>query len=313
MDSYDGSESWQTYRALVEDQFGVPIERTPAETWRLVRAHDLHIDEWDPEGVAKGTLILVHGGGGNGRVLAPFADFAAGLGWRVLAPDLPGYGLTRPAPDYRWDYDEWPAIIAELADEADGPVVLMGLSVGGMTAAFAAEMADKVRGVIATTLLDMSDPTIFARSARWRLLGSLSLIGFKLMPWIIDRVALPLRYAAPMHAMSDNKQMAEFFAHDPLLGGLWVPSRFFRTMHKRKVGRIETGCPVLLVHPGADVWTPADLSLQALDQFEPPKDHVVLTNGSHLPLERPAIDELRDHVRHFLAAVETGSAMPAAG
>lgn len=101
----------------------------------------------------------------------PLADAAASLGWRVLAPDLPGYGLTRPAPGYRGDYDEWPAIVAQLADETDGPVVLMGLSAGGMTAVFAAEAARTVDGVIVTTLLDAGDPAMLMRAARWRWLG----------------------------------------------------------------------------------------------------------------------------------------------
>jgi pimeloyl-ACP methyl ester carboxylesterase len=57
--------------------------------------------------------------------LAPLADVACGLGWRVLAPDLPGYGLTRPASTFDWDYAEWPAVVAALADEAEGSVVLM--------------------------------------------------------------------------------------------------------------------------------------------------------------------------------------------
>jgi hypothetical protein len=48
----------------------------------------------------------------------------------------------------------------------------MGLSVGGMTATFAAEIARKVDGVIATTLLDMGDPETFEKTARWQWPGS---------------------------------------------------------------------------------------------------------------------------------------------
>lgn len=303
MNSYEASRSWTQYRDILNTRFGIRIDRTPRETWRKIRGHDVHVDVWEPEGRAKGTLILVHGGGGNGRVLAPFADFAAGIGWRALAPDLPGYGLTRPAPAYRGDYAEWPAVVAELANETEGPVVLMGLSVGGMTAAFAAEDAQGVDGVIATTLLDMGDPSLLVRAARWRWLGRLSLLGFRLMPWLIDRLAMPVWLVAPMRAMSSDARMNDFFARDPLLGRLWVRLRFFRTMHARKATRLAPRCPLLLVHPGADTWTPPDLSLPAYERVAGPKDYVVLGNGSHLPLERPAFVELKERISRFLADI----------
>ena len=303
MKSYETSGSWTEYRDILATRFGIRIERRPAEIWRKIRGHDVHLDVWEPGEPAKGTLILVHGGGGNGRVLAPFADLAAGIGWRALAPDLPGYGLTRPAPGYRGDYGEWPAVVAELADETEGPVVLMGLSVGGMTAAFAAEEARGVDGVIATTLLDMGDPALLVRAARWRWLGWMSLLGFRLMPWIVDLLAMPVWLVAPMGAMSSDARMNDFFARDPLLGKLWVRLRFFRSMHARKAARLAPRCPLLLVHPGADAWTPTELSRPAFDRVEGTKELVELGNGSHLPLERPAFDELRSSISRFLGAI----------
>jgi pimeloyl-ACP methyl ester carboxylesterase len=300
MQEYETSQSWLRYRALLESRFNLHIERKPIETWRQIRGHVIHLDEWQPL-TQKGTLILVHGGGGNGRILAPIGDFAAAQGWRVLAPDLPGYGLTRPAPDFRWDYAEWPAVVAAIADETPGPVVLMGLSVGGMTAIFAAEAAQKVQGVIATTLIDMGDPAIFMRAARWRALGAASLLGFRLTPWLADRIALPLRLAAPMHAMSSDPEMQAYFMYDELLGAMRVPARFFRTMHARKAPTLKPRCPVLLVHPGADAWTPTALSRPAFERIEGEKEMIELSNGSHLPVEQPARNELRSHIERFLS------------
>lgn len=300
MNTYETSPSWTQYRDILQTSFAICIERTPRETWRKIRGHDVHVDVWEAEGPAKGTLILVHGGGGNGRVLAPFCDLVAGLGWRALAPDLPGYGLTRPAPSYRGDYGEWPAVVAELADETEGPVVLMGLSVGGMTAAFAAEEAREVDGVIATTLLDLGDPALLVPAARWRWLGWMSLLGFRLMPWLTDRLSMPLWLSVPMGAMSSDARMNAYFGSDPLLGKLWVPLRFFRTIHARKTTRLEPRCPLLLVHPGADTWTPTEMSRPAFDRVHGPKELVELSNGAHLPLEHPAFGELKAHISRFL-------------
>lgn len=305
--TYETLDTWITYRRLIESRFDITIQRKPKERWWDILGHSVHIDDWGPDAPARGTVILVHGGGGNGRILAPLCDFAASLGWRALAPDLPGYGLTRPAPGYRGDYDDWPAVIAALADDCTGPIVLMGLSVGGMTAVFAAETARGVDGVIGTTLLDMSDPAVLVHAARWRLLGRLSLIGFRIMPRLLDRLKMPVHLVAPMRKMSRDPEMQDFFARDPLLGGLWVRLRFFRTMHAWKMEKLSLRCPLLLIHPGADDWTPTELSLAAFERIDGSKHFVELTNGSHLPLEQPAFAELQDKVRKFLLTAESNA------
>ncbi|WP_208348348.1 alpha/beta hydrolase [Pseudaestuariivita rosea] len=303
MNTYQGSASWLQYREILAEQFDINFECEPVETWRSIRGHDIHIDEWQPEEPKKGTFILVHGAGGNGRVLAPFAAFAAKQGWHVLAPDLPGYGLTQPAKGFRWEYEEWPAVVADLADECTGHVVLMGLSLGGMTAVFAAEATRNVSGIIATTLLDMGDPGIFIRAARWRWLGLATLLGFHLMPWIVDRVAMPLWLIAPMNKMTGGAAMRDYFSTDRLLGRLRIPSRFFRKIYARKAVSIRLRCPLLLVHPGADAWTPTPLSKLAFDRVRGDKRLREMTNGSHLPLEQPALQELQQEVRSFLTSI----------
>jgi alpha-beta hydrolase superfamily lysophospholipase len=145
---YDKTESWLVYRRLLSERFGISFESAPEEQFVKWRGHNIHLDVWAPREVdsPNGTLILVHGAGGHGRLLAPLADFAAGLGWRVIAAELPGYGLTQPKRNWNWNYGDWPDCVAWLADEAasQGPVVLMGLSVGGMTALGGAQLSKSV-------------------------------------------------------------------------------------------------------------------------------------------------------------------------
>lgn len=195
-------------------------------------------------------------------------------------------------------------MVAALADDCQGPVVLMGLSVGGMTAALAAQAARGVQGVIATTLLDMSDQATLVRAAKWRWLGEASLLGFRWMPSIVDRLRLPLRLVAPLDRMSSHPAMVDYFENDSLLGRLWVPSLFFRTMHTLHVPHLEPRCPLLLVHPGADNWTPTAMSRAACDRVLGDKRLRELSNGSHLPVELPARLELEQEVTQFLKAVE---------
>jgi len=304
---YAGNPSWTVYRDLLASRFGIAIAREPEERWQDWRGHRIHLDDWRPQAAPKGTLILVHGGGGHGRLLAPLGDAATALGWRAIAPDLPGYGLTQVARGWRWDYAEWPALVADLAGAAaaDGPVVLMGLSVGGLTALYAAQREPRVRHVIATTLIDLADRGTFVRAARWPWLGWLSLGGFALTPWVADRLPLPLALATPIGTLTSDPELRRFFERDPLLGRKVVPGRFFRSIHRYRSPRGDYAlpCPILLVHPGADAWTPTAMSMPVFDAIPTPKRFRELTNGSHLPAESPAYAELRGEIEAVLAAV----------
>lgn len=110
-----------------------------------------------------------------------------------------------------------------------------------------------------------------------------------------------------MNRMSSDDAMSHYFASDPLLGGMRVPSRFFRTLHAVKLDSIVTGCPILLAHPGADAWTPTEMSRPTFNRIQGNKQFRELTNGSHLPLESPAKEELYEEITRFLAALTEGS------
>lgn len=96
-------------------------------------------------------VVLLHGGGVDNAVLswAGLAPRLAAAGYRVLAPDHPGYGLSPPAP--------WPASQQRLVDYVGefvaattaGPHVIGGLSLGGgMAVGHALARPEAVRGVM---------------------------------------------------------------------------------------------------------------------------------------------------------------------
>jgi pimeloyl-ACP methyl ester carboxylesterase len=90
--------------------------------------------------VAAPTLVLLHGGSGSWthwlRCIAPLRD----AGWRVLVPDLPGFGDS-DLPEGCTDVDDLPphlhAGLEQLqgAGLCAGPVSVAGFSFGGMAGA----------------------------------------------------------------------------------------------------------------------------------------------------------------------------------
>lgn len=281
------------YTELLSSSFGLRLPLEPQESFRTFRNQQVHIDLHAPARTARGTVILVHGAGGHGRLLAPFAAPFVAQGFAVCAPDLPGYGLTRGPRTV--DHASWIELVTELANElgSTGPVFLFGLSLGGITALRAAQRARCVAGVIATTLIDPHCAATFDRCARSAWLGRLARWLFRVAPTGVDALSVPLRWVTPLEKMTTDAALARLLNADALLGARRIPFGFWRSLHSAESAScFDLPCPLLLVHPGADVWTPLDLSRPVFDAVQSPKQLVVLSNGAHAPLEQPAYAEL---------------------
>jgi pimeloyl-ACP methyl ester carboxylesterase len=105
--------------------------------------------------VSAPTLVLLHGGSGSWthwlRCIAPLRD----AGWRVLVPDLPGFGDS-DLPEGCTDVDDLPPHLhaglqqLQAAGLCSGPVSVAGFSFGGMAGALwlAAHPQDAVQLVL---------------------------------------------------------------------------------------------------------------------------------------------------------------------
>ncbi len=116
-----------------------------------------------------------------------------------------------------------------------------------------------------------------------------------------DAMQLPLAWAAPLEKMTDDKRILEHYLKDPFIP-LDVPLGFWRSMGTTAPALEPEAFrkPLLLAHPGADAWTPVALSRPLFERLAGPKELIVLSNGSHLPLQSPAWRELSQATRAFL-------------
>lgn len=251
--------------------------------------------------------------------MAPCAVLAQRYGFDTVAPDLPGYGLTR-VPWGRFDYDAWVDCVVDLIDHElatdDKPIALFGVSLGGILAYQAAARSRRVAGVCVTTIADTRESEVRADFARTKLLGTLGLSLLSAVPRATDRLPLPMAYMSKMQNISQNAALSRVCMTDRLGGGNIVPARFLRTFMTAKPA-IEpeafTDCPLLLAHPGEDRMTDIAHSQRFFDRLACEKQMVVLPGASHMPVEEEGARVLERSAVDFFAMVQKrGTAAPSA-
>ena len=306
-DTYAARDYWRRYQPLLPQVMRLP--RDPDEEWWSWRGSKVHLDRLDVDD-APLKVIVLHGGGGTGRIVSAFGALVHGLGYSYVAPDLPGFGLTRPGPSYDPNYRSWVALVADLIDREqarDGlPAVTFGGSLGGMLAYNAAAKSGKVRGVIATTLADPRNADALdalARSKFWSRLGTKIM---NALPNLTGRLDIPARMISKMEWMTNDPAFSRLFIEDPLVGGARINLDFYRSMSTYDPPIAPEAfdvCPVLLAHPAEDRWTPLAVSQPFFDRLAGDKELVMLEGCGHLPYEEPGVSQLRSAVEAFLRRV----------
>src|SRR5215471_4973995 len=91
--SYAVLPNWRRVCNALPERLRVPEPWPVQEEWLTVGPFNDHLDRWSAE-APKASVIIVHGVGGNGRMLGLYGHTCWSLGYDAVAPDLPGYGLT---------------------------------------------------------------------------------------------------------------------------------------------------------------------------------------------------------------------------
>jgi pimeloyl-ACP methyl ester carboxylesterase len=310
---YPPHGAWRRVVAHFPEEYrpGSSPATTPEQSWWRWRDCDVHLDTYRPRGAdgspvpAPATLVVLHGGGGNGRLVGALGVMAARAGFAAVVPDLPGYGVTR-VPDRRGiRYPDWVALAADLVRAQAGPVVVAGLSVGGMLAYDAVAAARAPAPILASCLLDTADPVVRRGIAAHPWLGAAARPVLARLSRA-DRVLVPVKLLAPMHLIANDRELSRAIVADPTSGGTRMPLGFFRSyLDSRRSPEPErfTG-RLALAHPDGDPWTPIELSLRFLHRTPAgTREVVLLERTGHVPFERPGVDRLADVLARELAAV----------
>jgi alpha-beta hydrolase superfamily lysophospholipase len=312
--SYETLPHWRAiYRALPQYLQNIAEPWPVKEEWLRIGRFDIHLDRWPGE-QPRARMVLVHGGGGHGRLLAIYGAMCQRLGLEAVAPDMPGYGLTRMKNKRAVTYDDWRAALSGvlMAEAASGlPVLVFGLSMGGMLAYDATARTGVPAGLIVTCLLDARDRDVQRGMLRWQWLAPLAVPSLSFAKGITDSMPILMRLGGNMKAITNDPALTRAIIADPRAGGNWMPGRFLRTF-LTAAPEVEPEafdvCPVLLAHPAADTWTNISISepvFRRLRRVE--KRLVMLDDGGHFPVEKRAHQLLVSSISMFVDQVLLGA------
>lgn len=94
----------------------------------------------DPDGW---PVLFLHGGGQTRHAWGSTAEIVAAQGWRTVALDLRGHGDSDWAPNGDYSFTAFCADCVAVCDQLAKPPVLVGASLGGMSAMLAEGTSDR--------------------------------------------------------------------------------------------------------------------------------------------------------------------------
>jgi pimeloyl-ACP methyl ester carboxylesterase len=244
-------------------------------------------------------LVLIHGHPFDRSMWAPQIDAFAGSGWRVIAPDLRGYGGSTvvagstPLETFAGDIA---GLLEHLGVE---DMVLGGLSMGGQIAMECyRQFGSRIRGLLLADTFPQAD-TDAGRAARNQAADRLlreGMAGYaeEVLPKMIAPYNVPAlpAVAAHVHAM---------MAAAPAAGAAAaLRGRADRRDYRHLLTEITA--PTLIVVGRDDEFTPVS-DAEHMHRLIPQATLAVIDGAGHLPnLERPS--EFNNALRGFLAGID---------
>lgn len=310
--TYARQPNWREIQQFLPKEFHLGQGQEPTEEWWSWRNHQIHLDTYrNPQ--AKVKVILFHGVGTNGRQMslilgAPLAK----RGYETIAIDMPGYGMTKVAKGETIQYDDWVQagsdyIDAELTRDKR-PIVLYGLSAGGMETYHIAALNKKVKGIVGMTFLDQREQQVRDETSlnlfMSRMGGAMLHLTAKTP---LASMRMPMSLASKMSALVNDEDALRAFMKDKSSAGNSMSMAFlssYLTYRPAMEPEDFNVCPILLTQPAQDRWTPLHLSKLFLRRVrQVPVKTVMLENAGHYPLEQPGLSRMVDTIDSFYQEV----------
>ena len=313
MKTYDTSTVWKQINEFLPEDFGITDDVKPTESTFAWRHSIIHVDRFEnPE--SKVRLLMHHGVGTNGRLLSLITGAPlARMGYEVMAVDMPLYGMTENH-ETLITYEDWIDVSLKFIDAEykrdDRPIVLYGLSAGGMLTYHVAALEPRVRGLVGMCFLDMLNPNVARIISKFPMPRFSEAVGRFFLSLLaktpLKQLYVPIKYLVKMTTLTNPPKAQEILINDKGSGGASVPLAFIASLTSYKAAippEQFRNCPVLLTQPDEDFWTPLSASTKFFDRLACEKHLVMLKGCGHYPLEAEGLRQLHTAIDEFVQRI----------
>lgn len=310
--TYNEQREWLEIQEYLPKKYHFTANYQPTEEWWDWKGHNVHLDCFrNPKAPVK--VILLHGVGTNGRQMSMILGGPLSKdGFETIAIDMPTYGVTEVKKGTVVKYDDWVDLACDYIDyelqHDDRPIVLYGLSAGGMETYHVAAKNKKVKGIIGMTFLDQKNQQVRDETAKNLVMSRVGIpmagVACKIG---LESFKMKMSTASKMSALCNDEKVMEVFNRDKTSAANKASMKFLDSYGNYQPAMEPEDfdvCPILLTQPDEDRWTPLHLSTPFLNRIKKVDVEVVhLENGGHYPVEQPALNQMHDAIVEFIYKV----------
>ncbi len=287
---YEPENIWYNYCIDTDPKV---IQDAIIEDYIKSNDRQIHLDIYGRDENLHTTVIFIHGTAVYSRF---YADFLYGLyqkGYRVVAPDLPGHGLSAGIRGH-FDMKLLTSTIFDVTtyviEQFGSSVVIMGSSLGGITSLYCIANDDRIKAGIchnAAILSEGAHKRIVKVGVGYRILKPLVPMLARIMPTFHISVWTYLNFENLYQDKSLQEKM-DFVLTDKLISDKYTLRALATQMRAslaRPIEEIET--PIMILNSDNDVLFSVEYMQEIFNRLEKSgnKRLEIIRNAAHLVLQ----------------------------
>ena len=298
-------DNWFNY-VLKEDP--VQIKQHIKEDWITSKGIKIHLDIYDKDENSEQnkTIIFVHGTSVYSRFYAEFCYLLNQNGFRVIAPDLTGHGLSAGIRGH-FTMEKFTQNIYDVTtyviDKYNEDVILIGSSLGGITSLYCAANDSRLKGVIchnAALFNEKAYKKITKLNIFLRFLRALIPLFVKFFPKLKLNVLIYLDFKK-LAQSKEVLEMVDFLLEDQLISHKYTLTSLNTQLNAEPAKPIESiKTPIMIINGDEDILFSVDYMEEIFGRLTcKGKELKFLDGASHLIFQEN-IDEVLNSILHWI-------------